>query len=307
MKLLVGSTGFVGSNILKEESFDGAYHSTDIEKAYGKNPDLLVYAGLSAAKFIANTNPEADLKQIYQAQNNIEKINPKQLVLISTIDVFKNPYQVDEASHISTDGMAPYGANRYKLECWVREHYPNALIVRLPGLFGINLKKNFIYDLLHPLPVMLSEDKYQEFSKKEAIIGKYYQLQQNGFYRCILLEDDADGRKKLLDAFGRIGFSALNFTDSRSIYQFYPLARLWQDIETALFHNIKLLHMAVEPVSAGELYYLLNGKYFENEIMPQPAIYDYRTRYAELYGGSKGYIMDKEKVVDAIKEFCGRA
>ena len=77
---LVGYTGFVGSNIYAAGSFDGAYNSKNIEEAYGTNPDLLIYAGLRAEKYLANNAPEKDMELIKQAEDNITKINPKKLV-----------------------------------------------------------------------------------------------------------------------------------------------------------------------------------------------------------------------------------
>ena len=141
MNILVGYTGFVGSNLYENGKFDNVYNSKNIEDAFDTNPDLLVYAGLRAEKYLANTAPEKDMETISQAQENIRKINPKNLVLISTIDVFKEPKGVDESTPIITEGLHPYGYNRYQLECWVRENYPDALIIRLPGLFGNNIKK----------------------------------------------------------------------------------------------------------------------------------------------------------------------
>lgn len=46
MESLVGYTGFVGSNLAESHSFDGLYHSKNIEQAYGTKPELLVYAGV---------------------------------------------------------------------------------------------------------------------------------------------------------------------------------------------------------------------------------------------------------------------
>ena len=145
------------------------------EDAFGKNPDLLVYAGLRAEKFLANNDPEADLKNIEEAFEQIKKINPGKLVLISTVDVYKEPVGVDEDTKINTDGLAAYGLNRYKLEQLVRSEYPDALIVRLPGLFGKGLKKNFIYDYIHVIPSMLKETKYLELSSISEKIKTSYE------------------------------------------------------------------------------------------------------------------------------------
>ncbi len=297
---LVGYTGFVGSNIYTAGKIDAAYNSKNIEEAYGTCPDMLIYAGLRAEKYLANNAPEKDMELILQAQENITKINPKKLVLISTIDVFKVPRNVDENSTIDTNNLHPYGYNRYQLELWVREKYSDALVIRLPGLFGKNIKKNFIYDYINVIPFMLREAKFEELAAKDQELKKYYQLQDNGFYKMNVSDEDKAGLK---DRFRKLGFSALNFTDSRSMYQFYNLARLWDDIQTALDAGIKLWHPATEPVSAGEVYEYLTGEHFVNELSGTPADYDYKTIYASTFGGKAGYIENKEEILSAIKEF----
>lgn len=300
MKALVGYTGFVGSNLYKAGGFDAVYNSKNIQEAFGTNPDLLVYAGIRAEKYLANNDPEKDMEQILIAEDNISKIRPKRLVLISTIDVFKVPSGVDENSVIDTDGLHAYGYNRYMLECWVRENYHDALVIRLPALFGKNIKKNFIYDYINVIPFMLKEDIFKELSEKEPILTGFYEKQDNGFYRVAVPKDKENELKNL---FRNLGFSALNFTDSRSRYQFYNLGNLWKDIEIALEEHIELLHLATEPVSAWELYRFLTGKDFNNELGGKPAFYDYRTIYANTFNGSNGYISDKKQVLDEIKEF----
>ena len=149
MNILVGYTGFVGSNIYEKGQFDAVFNSRNIEEAYGTCPDLLIYAGLRAEKYLANHAPDKDMELIVQAEEIISKIAPRKLVLISTIDVFKTPKNVDENTIIDTEDLHAYGYNRYQLECWVRENYADALIIRLPGLFGKNIKKNFIYDFIY--------------------------------------------------------------------------------------------------------------------------------------------------------------
>ena len=300
MKSLVGYTGFVGSNIYESGEFDYVYNSKNIDEAYGTNPDYLVYAGLRAEKYLANNAPEKDLELIYQAQDNILRINPKKLILISTVDVFKSPYNVDENSKIDTENLHPYGYNRYLLEKWVRERFPNALIVRLPGLYGKNIKKNFIYDYINVIPSMLKTNIFLELIERDPEIKNYYSLQDNGFYKVNVSESQRD---LLKEKFMKIGFSAINFTDSRSVYQFYNLNRLWNDIKVALSEELLLWHPATEPVSAEEVYKYLTGKTFVNELAGKPANYNYRTIYSNLFGGKNGYICDKQKVLEDIKKF----
>lgn len=299
---LVGYTGFVGSNIYTNGNFDAVYNSKNIEEAFGTNPEILIYAGLRAEKYLANNEPEKDMELIKEAENNIVKINPKKLVLISTIDVFKEPRNVDENSEIDTANLHAYGYNRYQLELWVRENYPNALIIRLPGLFGKNIKKNFIYDYMNLIPFMLKQEKFEELLKKDSELERYYRLQDNGFYKVDVSDDD---KQKLKDIFTNLGFSALNFTDSRNVYQFYNLQRLWDDIQIALDRDIILWHPATEPVSVGELYKYLSGKEFVNVLGGMPVEYNYRTIHAEVFGGMNGYIESKAKIMKQIKLFIG--
>lgn len=302
MTALVGYTGFVGSNIYASAGgqIQAIYNSKNIKEAYGTNPDLLIYAGVRAEKYLSNIAPEKDMEIIYQAEENIEKIDPKKVVLISTIDVFKTPKDVDEESMVDTDGLHAYGYDRYQLELWVRERYPDALIIRLPGLFGKNIKKNFIYDFIHMIPSMLTVEKFEWLAARDRELKGYYKLQDNGFYKV----DVADVEKgELKEKFRRLGFSALNFTDSRSVYQFYDLAHLWQDIQTALYAGLTLWHAATEPVSAGEVYTYLTGEKFINELSGSPADYDYKTINAGVFDKKGSYIKDKGTVLAEIKEF----
>lgn len=299
---LVGYTGFVGSNILESagNEIDRRYNSKNIEEAFGTNPDLLIFSGLRAEKYLANNNPSKDMELIIEAEENIARIRPKKLVLISTIDVFKTPKGVDENSAISTDNLHPYGYNRFMLETWVRENYEDSLIIRLPGLFGNNIKKNFIYDYINVIPFMLKKDKLEELSIEDRELERFYVPSENGFFKVSVNDEE---KKELRKRFRKLGFSALNFTDSRSRFQFYNLSNLWKDINIALEAGISLWHPATEPILASELFLYLSGERFENEIGGIPADYDYRSIHAETFGGADGYIESREKVMQEIREF----
>ncbi len=301
MEILVGYSGFVGSNICEKHKFDGLYDSKNIQEAYGKNPELLVYSGVPAQKFLANKEPQKDFEVIENAINNIKKINPEEIVLISTIDIYKNPRNVNEDTIVDTVNLQPYGYNRYYLEKWVRENIKNHLIVHLPGLYGKNIKKNFIYDFIKIIPSLLTKEKYNELLEKDNFIKDYYVEQENGFYKCKQL--DKEEEKMLKTYFNKIGFSALNFTDSRGIYQFYPLEFLWKHIEIARKNNLHTLNLATEPVSIAEIYMYITGKSFSNEVSDSIPFYDFRTKNDKIFGGKNGYIFDKEFIEKDIKKF----
>lgn len=301
MEIIVGYTGFVGTNLVEKHTFDGMYNSKNITEAYGTEPDLLVYTGVPAEMFLANQNPAADLAVIEQAIENIKQIRPKKIVLISTIAVYQEPDGVDEDTQIQEETLTAYGANRLLLEKWVEEHVEEHLIVRLPGLYGKNLKKNFIYDFIHYIPAMLNEEKYTELSGKEILIKEHYVLQPNGFYKCDLPLEAKRERTVLKEAFKRVGFSALNFTDSRGVFQYYNLSNLWNDIETALAHGIIKLNLAVEPVTIAELYKELTGEVFVNELPRAISYFNYKTKYDAIFGGSNGYIRTKDEVLKDVK------
>ncbi|WP_108722169.1 NAD-dependent epimerase/dehydratase family protein [Gorillibacterium timonense] len=146
---LIGYTGFVGSTLLRNTTFDDLYNTKNADDIREKHYDLVVCAAAPAVKWKANQNPEEDLLNIRTIMENLKTITATKFVLVSTVDVYKTPIDVNEDTPINPDEVSPYGRHRYYLEQFVEDNFPNYLIVRLPGLFGEGLKKNFIYDLIH--------------------------------------------------------------------------------------------------------------------------------------------------------------
>ena len=297
--LLVGSTGFVGGNLAAKHAFAAVCHSTDIAAQFGAKPELCVYAGVPAAMFLANADPDADLAVMAAARENLRQIAPKQLVLISSIAVYADSRGKDEQSPMTPDGLPAYGRNRLQLERWVREDYPNALIVRLPALYGIGLKKNFLFDLHTITPAMLKPEKYDELAAKSPLVQSAYALEDNGFYKLNGTVDAA----ALKAFFAGNDFNALAFTDSRSRYQFYNLGRLWPDLEKARAADLKLLHLCTPPITAGEVYTAVTGRNWHNELAKPPFDYDLRSRHADILGGSGDYLCTKRQELDDITRF----
>ena len=299
-EILVGYRDFIGSNLADEYNFSELYDSENIEEAYDTNPDLLVYSDVPSSKTLADKFPQKDFEAVEKVMNSIKKINPKKTILISTIDVYDNPSGVYEISKIDTDKLSAYGKNRYMLEKFVEENYKNHLIVRLPEPFGKNLKKNFIYDYLNPVPPLIPIKIFENLLNKNDFIKDYYTLQNNEFYKCNELKPL--DRKLVDNYFKNVNFSSINFTDSRSVFQFYDLSKLWQHINIALNNGIKKINLATEPISISELYKALSCKDFHNELEQVPYNYNFKTLYTTLYGGNNGYIYSKKEVVLQIWE-----
>ncbi|MDO4567228.1 MAG: NAD(P)-dependent oxidoreductase, partial [Oscillospiraceae bacterium] len=101
---LVGYTGFVGGNLAAAHRFDKLYNSKNISEAFGERHELVVYCGVRAEKYLANTDPAADRALIDEAIENMERMKPEALVLISTSDVYKKLEGVDESTPIELEG-----------------------------------------------------------------------------------------------------------------------------------------------------------------------------------------------------------
>lgn len=145
---LIGYTGFVGGNLAKQYKFSELYNSKNINEIDNQSFDLVVCAGARAEKWRINLEPEKDLDEISSLIEHLKTIKTEKFVLISTVDVYKNPSNVNEDSELEFDGLHGYGLNRLHLEKFVQENF-NATIIRLPGLFATGLKKNIIYDFLN--------------------------------------------------------------------------------------------------------------------------------------------------------------
>lgn len=177
---LIGYTGFVGSNILRQFKFNDLYNSKNISEIENKKYDLIISAGISAIKWLANQKPEEDLYNIKKLLNYLTKVKANYFILISTVDVYPFPKNVDEDTPIEIDKAEPYGKNRFYAEEFIKKNFSNHSIVRLPGLFGEGLKKNFIFDIIH--------NQYDSFVNSESVF-QFYNLNNIGKDLKIVLEN----------------------------------------------------------------------------------------------------------------------
>ena len=149
MSALIGSTGFVGGHLQKNLEFTHNYNRANISQIQGLNTDLLICAGLPAEKWRANNDPESDWSNTAHLAQMITSVKAERAILISTIDVYQPAIDVTEDDSPDYNGAQAYGRNRAWFEAFFLSHFHNSQVIRLPGLFGANLRKNLIYDLLH--------------------------------------------------------------------------------------------------------------------------------------------------------------
>lgn len=158
--LLLGHTGFVGSTLARCAKFDKMYSRSDgwndfVEHGVDQEWGTVVVACVPAVKWMANKDPAADKSVIQDLVKLISRLKARQVVLISTIDVYNiMDGTADEDVRLpkSAEHHA-YGTHRMQFEEQLSGAFGEKLVtVRLPALFGVGLKKNAVFDLIYGKP-----------------------------------------------------------------------------------------------------------------------------------------------------------
>ena len=149
MSVLIGSTGFVGRHLLDGFHFDLAVHRSNVEEIKGEETEFLICAGLPAEKWKVNLNPELDFSNMSDLAEILTTVRSKKAVLISTVDVYQPAVNVLENNRPSLNGISAYGRHRAWFEIFFQSNFPDSIVIRLPGLFAPDVRKNLIHDLLN--------------------------------------------------------------------------------------------------------------------------------------------------------------
>jgi nucleoside-diphosphate-sugar epimerase len=160
---LIGHTGFVGGLLASRASFDLLIHRANLEELRDRSLERVVCAGLPAAKWIANRDPQADRANVTVLQDVLRTVTARSFVLISTIDIYPRIRDANEDFDCTGIPNHAYGLHRLEFEAFVRRQFPHATILRLPALFGPGLRKNVIFDLLNgnQLELINPESEFQ--------------------------------------------------------------------------------------------------------------------------------------------------
>jgi hypothetical protein len=305
---LIGDTGFVGGALARQVSFARAFNSRSIRDIAGEHFDTLVCAGAPATMWAANANPKADSDNLLRLQSALSEAKIERLILISTIAVFDDSSAGYTESNARYETTKAYGRHRRELELHVFKYY-DAVVLRLPALFGSGLKKNFIFDILNPIPSFIKPEKFaeirNEFTSDELrLADEVFTFDRElGMHKLDRAALKAGGNRHALEgAFERAGFNASKFTNSDSHYQYYNLANLRRDIETCVTHGLTTLNICSEPWQAGDLHKALTGTPFANSA-PPVVKEDVRTEHAAAFGRSESYLYNRSDVLRELQEF----
>jgi hypothetical protein len=232
---LLGFTGFVGSNLARQFTYDECYNSGNIHDITGRKFDALVCAAIPAVKWQANRDPDGDWKNIQKLLTALETVQVDRFILISTVDVYPKPVEVTEDFDPTPLPNHAYGTHRLRVERWVTQRFPNHHILRLPGLFGPGLKKNVLFDLLNnrELEVIQPESRFQ-----------YYDLGR--------LSGD-------LDQMIRRGIRLMNLATEpiltgTILERFFPQRHVGQRASAAISYDFRSIHAGLWGGSHGYLY-----------------------------------------------------
>jgi hypothetical protein len=265
---LIGCTGLVGSNLSMQRHFSCAVHSSDIYKIHGYAFDTVVCAGISGTKWKANLDPGGDKRKIDRLFRSLEQVRAKKFILISTIDVYGDTEgRVDEDYDPSNDLNHSYGKHRQQVEQKINSMYEDVVIVRLPGIYGRNLKKNAIFDLLmnHEIEKLDSRSVYQ-----------WYSLDQLNSHIQIAV------------------------THELSIINLFPEPCVTGELIEEVFPDIYEIDSATGYINPKKLHSA------QRKITPinyDVKKYDLRTKYSQLFASEGYYIYPKSYVLKLISTF----
>lgn len=160
---ILGYTGFVGSNLaLQIKDFDG-YNSKNLADIKGKHYKNIYYACVPGVKYLANKDPLNDLENILDILKVLIHINCDNFFLVSSQDCNST---LDSDENYYCEPPSEYGKNRLFFEEFIKRIFKNVYILRIGCLFGKNLRKNIIFDLI-------SNNPYLETLKNDSTMQLY--------------------------------------------------------------------------------------------------------------------------------------
>lgn len=305
---LIGHSGFVGGTLALQHNFAAKFNTSNIDLISDQAFDVVVCAAAPGSMFMANQEPERDKAQIEALIERLHGLRTERFVLISTIAVLADfASGEDEATEAFQQNLA-YGRHRRLLESFCENRFSNCTVIRLPALFGPGLRKNFIFDLLNPAPTMLNRSRFEMLLERvpaahRDLLCRLYTSDPSGMY---VIDRHAlnrlGDRLQLEEVIQSAELSAIQFHHPDTTYQYYNLSRLWRDISLAIDFDLECVHLATEPLRAGDIHARLLGHDMQkNDARLHHE--DMHTRHAPLWGREGPYLESASQVLDSLEIF----
>lgn len=309
---IIGGTGFVGGLLARALPGSRGFSRANIADLAGARFGTLVCAGAPATMWAANADPDGDRRNLQSLAAAIATARFDRLILVSTIAVFADPAAGCTESQGVFETQKAYGTNRRALEEHAIASF-GAVVVRLPALFGPGLRKNFIFDLLNPIPSFVKPAAHAALLDGAdpaiaALIAHVFAFDAGlGSWRLDREALAASGDAPALTAHvAARGHLARNFTNSDSLFQFYNLANLVADLERCVELGLPVLNICSEPWRAGDIHAALTGGPFENSV-PPPVREDMRSDHARAWHATGPWLYDRAAVARDLIAFHASA
>jgi len=257
----------------------------------------------------ANRQPERDRAAIEALADQLDRVNVRRFVLISSIAVLADTAGgEDEGTQAFQENLA-YGRHRRLLEAFCESRFDDCLVVRLPALFGPGLRKNFVFDLMNPVPTLLPQERLASLVERMPselrpwLEDLYSPDEATGMRRLDRPALNADPKRALLDrAVHDAEMSATQFHNPDTTYQYYDMTRLWQDIRMAMWAELRHLHLAVAPLRAADIHArLLHSPMIQTGAKIHHE--DMHTRHAAVWQRDGPYLEDASTVLENLAIF----
>ncbi len=97
--------------------------------------------------------------------------------------------------------------------------------------------------------------------------------------------------------------NGLETINPESVFQYYALPRLWEDIRKVMGLALPLVNFATEPVATRTILERFFPRCEVGGRRGPPAFYDFKSKYAVHWSGKNGYLYDAPTVLKDLEGF----
>jgi hypothetical protein len=209
-KTLIGHTGFIGSYLKKNISFNYLYDSSNLHQIRSIADHGIIYcAAPTSSRLRVENDPDGDRQSVKNLIDILSKVQADRIVLFGTVD-----------SHLPL--KKPYGHNRLMLENFVKQRFQKHHVMIISSLIHYTIQKNVLYDLKYGkwLSSINAMDQLQWYPMENLIPDIEYCVNQN--VRELYLVSEPISNLELVQTFTPSYLPMISYKQSHNLYDFKP-------------------------------------------------------------------------------------